>query len=106
MQNGWVRLVAVSECRTGCAKYVVAGEKELAVFRLAEPDRFIVTNNSCPHAGGNLAAGTIEGGQVTCPWHQWQFDLDSGTCTLSERVRLRQYECRVEDGFVYARLDH
>ncbi len=101
----WIKLLAVDECKPGGARFVQACEHELAVFRLHDPDRFVVIRNSCPHAGGNLSAGEIEGGVVTCPWHQWSFDLDSGRCTFNENVTVRRYECRIEGGWLYARLD-
>ncbi|QDV90532.1 Assimilatory nitrite reductase [NAD(P)H] small subunit [Phycisphaerae bacterium RAS2] len=101
----WVRLLPTNALAPGAAKYVEAGGLELAAFHLSDPDRFVVTANSCPHAGGNLAAGQVEGREVTCPWHCWKFDLDNGRCTLSETVQLRRYEARVEGGFIWARLD-
>lgn len=101
----WVRLLPTDGLASGAVKYVETGGLELAVFRLADPDRYVVTANSCPHAGGNLAAGQVEGREVTCPWHCWKFDLDSGRCTLSESVQLRRYETRVEGGFIWAKLD-
>jgi len=101
----WTRVVALSECQPGRGRFVVIGPHELAVFRLeSSPDQIIVTRNSCPHAGGNLAAGALNGTVVTCPWHQWPFDLNSGACPLSEKVTLTRYESRVEDGWVWARL--
>ena len=39
----------------------------------------LAINNVCPHRGGPLAEGTVEGGKVVCPWHQWEFDLATGT---------------------------
>lgn len=101
----WTRVVELSECRPGRGRYVAIGTHELAVFRLeSDPDQVIVTKNSCPHAGGNLAAGALAGTVVTCPWHQWPFDLVSGKCTLSENVNLARFESRVEDGWVWVRL--
>ncbi len=32
----------------------------------------------CPHLEGPLFEGTLSGATVTCPWHQWRFDLRSG----------------------------
>jgi nitrite reductase/ring-hydroxylating ferredoxin subunit len=32
----------------------------------------------CPHAGGDLASGWIEDGQVNCPLHLMTFDLQTG----------------------------
>ncbi len=96
----WVRVASIGEIAPGRAKYVALGDLELAVFHLTGPDRFVVVKNSCPHAGGNLSAGRIEGNVVTCPWHDWAFDLDSGLCTLSESAKLNQVESRVEAGHV------
>lgn len=106
MSNGvWTRIVALSECLPGRGRFVAIGPHELAVFRLdSDPNQIMVTRNSCPHAGGNLAAGALSGTVVTCPWHQWPFDLATGVCTLSEKVTLTRYECRVEDDWVWAKL--
>jgi nitrite reductase (NADH) small subunit len=102
----WTRLARAEECSVGHGKFVTVGDLELAVFHLADPDRFVVARNSCPHAGGNLAAGDVAAGAVTCPWHHWTFDLDTGVCTLSETVRLRRNECKVVDGYVCADLEN
>ncbi len=100
----WTPLCPVADCPPGRAKFVSVGTHELAVFHLTDPDRFVVTRNSCPHAGGNLAAGEVAGPVVTCPWHQWSFNLDSGACTLSPAVALHRYECKIENGDVCAKL--
>jgi nitrite reductase/ring-hydroxylating ferredoxin subunit len=104
MLDHWIKLCAAADCPPGRAKFVSIDGYELAVFHLENPDRVVVTHNSCPHAGGNLAAGQIAGGVVTCPWHEWQFNLDSGACILSPTVKLHRYECKVENGAVFARL--
>lgn len=102
--DSWTPLCSVADCPPGRAKFVSIGGHELAVFHLTDPERFVVTQNSCPHAGGNLAAGEVAGPVVTCPWHQWQFNLDSGACTLSPNVALHRYECKIENDRLYARL--
>ncbi len=102
--HAWIRIAAADECPPGAGRFVLVDGRELAVFHLTDPDRFVVTRNSCPHAGGNLAAGRVESGTVTCPWHQWTFDLDSGSCTTAAHVRLQRFECRLVGGVVFARL--
>jgi nitrite reductase/ring-hydroxylating ferredoxin subunit len=34
--------------------------------------------NTCSHAGGPLNEGTVEGGDVICPWHGSRFRLRDG----------------------------
>lgn len=99
-----VRLIRLDECRPGAGTFVPHGDLELAVFRLPDPERIIVIDNACPHASGNLAGGSVEDGIVTCPWHQWEFDLNTGVCTHSPAARVMRYPARVENGMVIVDL--
>lgn len=74
---------------------MASGGKELAIYHL-ECGEFIVTDNACPHASGNLSAGEVAGRSVTCPVHQWKFSLDTGYCVGTNDVVVRRYACRVE----------
>jgi 3-phenylpropionate/trans-cinnamate dioxygenase ferredoxin component len=39
---------------------------------------FFAIDNHCPHMGGDLSAGKLEGSVVTCPRHSSQFDVKDG----------------------------
>jgi nitrite reductase/ring-hydroxylating ferredoxin subunit len=54
---------------------------------------------NCPHMGGPLNKGVINGRQVTCPWHGCKFDMISGK-GLS-RLCLVQLDSLIEDGYLY-----
>jgi len=43
-------------------------------------------------------------GVVTCPWHAWQFQVATGECPDSPRLRVNRYEVEVRDGEVFASL--
>ncbi|MCP3920868.1 MAG: Rieske 2Fe-2S domain-containing protein [bacterium] len=66
----------------------VAG-RQIALFRTGA--ELHALDDSCPHRGGSLGLGVVLDGAVTCPWHGWHFDLDTGCNTdgLEERVRVR-----------------
>jgi nitrite reductase/ring-hydroxylating ferredoxin subunit len=51
-------------------------DKEVAVFNLGGV--FYALDNVCPHRGGPLGEGAVDGTIVTCPWHGWQFDVTTG----------------------------
>lgn len=53
----------------------------------------------CPHRGGPLADGLIDGVQVVCPLHNHAFRLVDGHCTTGERS-VQAYQVAVEDGEV------
>lgn len=99
----WNRLIALERCLPGKGTFVEHGGRELAVFVMGDGSVHVV-DNSCPHAGGNLSAGEVESGVVTCPWHQWQFRLDSGVCVDSPAARVPRYPARIHDGWVEVEL--
>lgn len=57
----------------------------------------------CPHRGGPLADGLIDGQQVICPLHNHAFRLIDGQCTTGESP-VRVYQIFVEDGELVLRL--
>jgi len=99
-----VELIPLSRCRVGGGTFVAVGDRELAVFRLEDPERIVVIDNSCPHASGNLSGGVVAGNVVQCPWHRWEFDLDRGVCTHSALARVRRYPVEIRDGVVWAEI--
>ncbi|MCC7293830.1 MAG: Rieske (2Fe-2S) protein [Phycisphaerales bacterium] len=100
----WTRLIEVDRCPLGKGVFVEIAGRELGVFRRDDAPRFTVMDNSCPHASGNLSGGEVAGGTVSCPWHHWTFDLETGICTHSPLARVKVYACRVSEGVLYADL--
>jgi cell fate regulator YaaT (PSP1 superfamily)/nitrite reductase/ring-hydroxylating ferredoxin subunit len=62
------------------------------------------TENRCPHSGGPLGEGALEGPVVTCPLHQWKFDVTTGQCQHLPVVNLKRYETKVEDGDIWVKI--
>ncbi|XP_005104978.1 Rieske domain-containing protein [Aplysia californica] len=83
-----------------CRKVYMQGGQGLALFYVA-PDKFFLTNSTCPHARGPLEQGDIEdiGGsfKVVCPLHYYSFDLVTGQSATGLTLRTYKTEVR-EDG--------
>ncbi len=95
----------------GTSTTVKAFGTTVAIFNV-EGELFAVSNH-CPHHGGPLCHGRIsgtalpsrpyeyryglEGRVLTCPWHGWEFDLESGRTIFDSSVRVKTYEAWVED---------
>ncbi len=90
------RIIATDHCPPGHRVFVRHHDLELAVFHLEHPDRYVVSDNRCPHAGGNLSAGTLHRAVVLCPLHRWKFNLLTGHCVGTHDVFLRRYACQVQ----------
>jgi len=74
--DNYVRVCSVEEVPPGTAKMFKVGVKAIAVFNLN--GAFFATEESCPHEGGPLSCGVIQGESVTCPVHGATFHIKSG----------------------------
>jgi len=64
------------ELEDGAMKEILAQGREVVVVRIK--NAYYVADNRCPHMGGKLSQGKLEGFVVTCPLHGSQFDLRTG----------------------------
>ncbi len=91
---GFVKMAALDELPPGGSKEI---EHEGRIYALFNVDgEILAIDGICPHQGGPLAEGVLEGTMVTCPWHGWQFDVRSGKTPLGSRVQQTVYEVKVE----------
>ncbi len=89
----WTSVCELEELTEGRGRYVEIDGYQLAVF--LDGGNVFVIDNTCPHAGGNLAAGEIKQGCAVCPVHHWMFKLDTGEMPDSLAFRVATYPTRV-----------
>lgn len=82
----------------GEGRVVLVGGKKVAVFRVG--GRLLAIQDTCPHmASSFVESGRLHGKRVTCGWHGWSFDLETGQGDRSKNVRT--YAVEVEGDSVY-----
>jgi 3-phenylpropionate/trans-cinnamate dioxygenase ferredoxin subunit len=72
----FVELGKKDDLVNGTMKEVKVEGHDILLARVADKDYAI--DNRCPHFGGSLSRGRLEGTVVTCPLHGSQFDLSDG----------------------------
>lgn len=83
----------------GEGRVFLVGGQRMAVFR-THADGVFATQELCPHLGGPLADGLIDGGTVICPLHDRVYDLRSGGGVNTD-CQVQTYPARVEaDGVI------
>jgi nitrite reductase/ring-hydroxylating ferredoxin subunit len=92
----FVRVAAENEIAPGTSREVELQGRVVALFNVA--GKLCAIDGICPHAGGPLGEGTLEGTVVTCPWHGWQFDVTTGRSPRNPACVQRSYEVKVEGG--------
>ncbi|ABL72515.1 nitrite reductase small subunit NirD [Paracoccus denitrificans] len=79
------------------ARVIRTAQGCVAVFRTMD-DRVFALDDRCPHKGGPLSEGIVHGDRVTCPLHNWVFDMNSGTAQGADEGAVRTWPVRVEQG--------
>jgi nitrite reductase/ring-hydroxylating ferredoxin subunit len=94
----FVPVATLDEMPPGSRKLVVVGNREIALFNVA--GAFFAIENTCPHQGGPLVEGWLEGTIITCPWHAWCFELRNGKMTLGDFAMVETFAVQVEGAVV------
>ncbi len=79
MSNGkatWLKVLDLEELAEGRVKPVTCQHRTLCLTHFE--GQYAALDNKCPHQGGPLGEGSIEGGWLRCPWHGWDFHPLSG----------------------------
>lgn len=94
----FVAVAAVSSLPPGKGRTIHLRGKEYALWNL--DGEFYCLDDRCPHRGGPLGAGVLEGAEVFCPLHAWGFDVRTGECATRKDRPVKTYPTRIKDGQV------
>lgn len=104
----WFVVGRSDEVPAGTVQTTTVGPRRLVVYRTDGGD-LCALDARCPHLGADLGQGRVEGDQLQCPFHHWQFGPDGwcrhapGHDETPER-RTRSYPVQEKHGLVWAYL--
>ena len=91
---------------------LVEGEPRLVrisgreILLMRREDEVLALSNTCPHAGGRLSQGRLEGHALVCPLHGARFDCRDGSLLRGPaRAGIQRYPSRVEGDWIQVALD-
>jgi len=98
-----VKVGSVKDIPPGFGKLVEAEGKRIAVFNVG--GTFYAIDDTCPHQGGPLSEGELEGEVVTCPWHGSTFNVTTGAVlTPPARAGVSRYPVQDAGGVLSIEL--
>lgn len=113
------KVASASEIRQSKRTIVKVKDMEIGVFYVN--GNFYAYRNICPHGIAPVCVGRVTGtrlpsrvyeyeygmeGQILrCPWHGWEFDLETGKHLVESGVKLRSFPIEVEDDDLYIVLN-
>jgi nitrite reductase/ring-hydroxylating ferredoxin subunit len=117
--DDWVDLGDLSDFPPSECRLLEVAGSEIGIFNIA--GKLHAVRNLCPHRGGPICKGWVtgtmlpsepgrlqwgmEGRVLRCPWHRWEFDLETGRTVFEvDRRRLIIYPMRVTGSTVSLKL--
>ncbi len=73
-----------------------------SVFIYRAGDECQVYDSRCPHQVTDIPHLALSGTQLTCPKHQWAFDVTTGECVAKGSRPLKQFDSKIEQGRLLA----
>ena len=102
----YVKALEAASLPAGAMARVEVKGKEILIANVA--GSYYAVADKCPHMGGSLAGGKLDGATVICPKHGASFDVTSGQSCGNARIaflslKVKPVECyavKVEDGSI------
>ena len=98
----FIKVAKRGEVPAEMGKYVTVQGREIALFNVG--GKICAIHHVCPHQGGPLAEGGLEGNVVTCPWHGWQFDVTTGECVFNPTIKQETYKVKEEGQEIFVEI--
>ncbi|NKI16574.1 Rieske (2Fe-2S) protein [Spongiibacter sp. KMU-166] len=91
---------SVSELPPGKIHKIEHGEQVIALVNI--DGQFFAVDGVCGHAGGPLCRGEVVAQEkvISCPWHGWEYDLQSGECLMDPSLSQKVFAVQVQDDTV------
>ena len=100
----WHDVLAIKGFKAGETRRVECDGRGLFVHRGVHRGALAwrVYDSRCPHQTTNIPHLALEGCTLTCPKHEWQFDIRSGGCIKNGDSPLKQWPSKVVQGRLLA----
>ncbi len=98
----WQLALRISELPKGSGRSLQIDGQRVALFNVG--GKYYALADACLHRGGPLGDGHLEGANVTCPWHAWDFDVKTGECQTMKGLKQKTYKTKTKNGEVFVEL--
>lgn len=97
--DGFVDACAITDIPENRARIVCLSGERVAIFKY--DGKVSAVSNVCQHQNGPLGEGKIVFGCITCPWHGYQYQPDTGASPPPFVEKVPMFNVRVKEGRVF-----
>jgi nitrite reductase/ring-hydroxylating ferredoxin subunit/Fe-S cluster biogenesis protein NfuA len=102
-EAGWIKGPATSELHNAKPFRWDIGETSVLLLRF--DGHLQAFRNACAHQGLPLDGGIVdeEAATITCPWHGFRFDCQTGECFTAPSAQLETFPVQIKDGHAWVK---
>lgn len=103
MEQPWIPVIEDAKLIESSVRLVTPKGLGILLIRKKGKEIYAISNK-CPHMGCPLRTGILEGYILTCPCHDWRFDIRTGVFLDAREISLDVYPVRIAAGMISIRL--
>jgi thiamine pyrophosphate-dependent acetolactate synthase large subunit-like protein/nitrite reductase/ring-hydroxylating ferredoxin subunit len=104
MASTWYKVANEGDLPAGQVTTVVAGYTAVCLIHTAAHG-YTALDNRCPHQGGPLGEGQLDGQWLICPWHGYEYDPQSGAPPEGYGDQAKPLALEVREDGIYIQVD-
>ncbi len=104
--EGWYPVMPANRLKRSEVKSLLICGQHLVFFR-TESNKLTALDGYCPHMGVDLGIGKVQGENLRCFFHHWEFN-QQGDCvkipcqeTIPKKARIKHYPCLEKYGMIW-----
>ncbi|WP_138497004.1 NifU family protein [Nostoc sp. PA-18-2419] len=102
LSSSWIKVATIEQVpELGVLAVEFAGTS-LILYR--QGITFRCYRNACVHLGNPLDEGKVENGIITCAFHGFEYNLETGECLTTPNISLQSYPVKIKDNKVFVKL--
>lgn len=112
-QTDWIPVIPSSLVNVSDVIQVFIKALDLVVWRSTQ-GRLQIWQNRCPHRSVRLSLGHVQGENLVCAYHGWQFSAENSSCQIIPSQPLQRapssictttYACKEQNGMIWVNLN-
>lgn len=98
----WLKVAENRPVKEAFIQKVKAGNHNLCLIGFE--GKLYAVSAKCPHAGGDLAGGWCENGQIICPLHRYQYNLKTGKGATGQGDYIDTFPVEIQADGIYVQM--
>jgi 3-phenylpropionate/trans-cinnamate dioxygenase ferredoxin subunit len=103
LDTTWIPVIEDVQLKEQSVKLVTPKGLSILLIRKAK-DEIYAISNKCAHMACPLRTGKLDGYMITCPCHDWRFDIRTGEFLDAREITIPIYQAKIENGSVCVKI--